>query len=95
MYYVYILFSESSGKTYVGYTSDLSRRLSEHNITEKKGFTLKYRPWKLIYSEMFEEKKEASSKEKYFKTGKGRDEIKKIVNRYKEFGEVSAAVEKD
>ena len=44
MYFVYVLLSPSSGKTYTGYTSDVERRLLEHNVTETTGFTLRYRP---------------------------------------------------
>ena len=47
MWYVYVLYSESSGKSYVGFTNDVERRLYEHNVSESRGFTLRYRPWKL------------------------------------------------
>jgi putative endonuclease len=40
MFTVYILYSISWGKSYVGYTNNVERRLQEHNITESKGFTL-------------------------------------------------------
>jgi putative endonuclease len=82
MFIVYVLYSPSSGKTYVGFTNDLDRRLVEHNITESKGFTLRYRPWILLYSEGSETKSEAMNREKYFKTGRGREEIKMIVLNY-------------
>jgi GIY-YIG catalytic domain len=39
MFSVYILYSASSGKTYVGFTKDFDRRVMEHNFTEEKGFT--------------------------------------------------------
>jgi putative endonuclease len=79
MFSVYILYSASSGKTYVGFTNDIDRRMLEHNFTEVKGYTLKFRPWTLIFTEEFEEKKDAMKREKYFKTGVGREEIKIIV----------------
>ncbi len=47
MYYIYILYSESSEKYYVGYTSDYQRRLTEHNTTERDTYTSKHRPWRL------------------------------------------------
>jgi putative endonuclease len=67
MYFVYILYSPASGKTYTGYTTDLERRLNEHNFSEVKGFTLRYRPWILIHTESFNEKTHALKKEKYNK----------------------------
>src|SRR5215207_7828574 len=65
MYTVYILFSVSSGKTYTGYTNNLERRLLEHNVTELTGFTLRYRPWVVMYTETFEQKSEAMAREKF------------------------------
>jgi putative endonuclease len=53
-FWVYILKSESTGKTYIGHTSDIERRLREHNDKElgKLRYTRKQKgPWKLIYSE--------------------------------------------
>ena len=48
-YYVYLLKSEVCNRTYVGYTTDVKRRLYEHNFTKKGAKrTTKNRPWKLI-----------------------------------------------
>ena len=55
MYYVYILESEKSGRHYVGLTSNLKRRLTEHNEGKVKS-TKRYRPWKIIYTEEFSTK---------------------------------------
>ncbi|MBN8666388.1 MAG: GIY-YIG nuclease family protein [Chitinophagales bacterium] len=82
MFFVYILHSASSGKTYTGFTINVERRLEEHNIAESSGFTLRYRPWTLIHTEPFEKKAEAMKREKYLKTGKGREEIKRIIQNY-------------
>ena len=96
MYIVYILYSISSGKTYVGFTNNVERRLQEHNVTESTGFTLRYRPWTIIHTEQFETKQLAMAREKFFKTGKGRDEIKVYIKQYLgSHGAVSAAAEKD
>ncbi|RJQ32423.1 GIY-YIG nuclease family protein [Candidatus Parcubacteria bacterium] len=76
-YYVYIV-KNSAGKIYVGQTYDISKRMAEHNELGK-GFTSKFRPWKLIYSEIFLSRKEAMAREKYLKTGTGRDWIKNNV----------------
>ena len=82
MYTVYLLYSLGSKKTYCGFTNNMPRRLEEHNVTESKGFTLKYRPWTLIHTEIYENKKDAMSREKQLKSGQGREEIKRIVNAY-------------
>ncbi len=57
MYTVYLLYSPQFSKSYVGYTSDLTARLISHNILGHKGWTLKYRPWELVYTEEFNTKK--------------------------------------
>ncbi len=88
MWYVYILYSGSGRKTYTGYTNDIERRLFEHNVSETKGFTLRYRPWVLIYTECFEGKPEAVAREKFFKTGQGREQLKLIVASFLNKGRV-------
>lgn len=66
MYYVYLLQSEKSEKFYVGFTSDLKRRLEEHN-TGKVQSTKAYIPYKLVYFEGFRSKKDALIREKKLK----------------------------
>ncbi len=97
MFTVYILYSPASGKSFCGYTNNISRRLEEHNFTERSGFTLRYRPWTLIYTESNLEKKDAILREKFLKTGNGRVEIKEIISKYLEGsgGAVSAVAEMD
>ncbi|MFM6976467.1 MAG: GIY-YIG nuclease family protein [Sphingobacteriaceae bacterium] len=56
----------------MGYTSDIANRLLSHNQLASKGYTVKYRPWKLIYKEEFETKTEALKREKELKSAKGR-----------------------
>ena len=50
---VYILFSKVYDKTYVGFTSNLTERFKSHNYLSKKGYTIKYRPWTVVYVEFF------------------------------------------
>ncbi len=73
------MYSQSHQKTYVGFTSDLEERLKSHNYYSKKGWTIRYRPWIVIYTEMYNDKKSAMAREKYFKTGAGRDFIQKEI----------------
>ena len=78
---VYILFSEDYGKTYIGFTSNLIERFKSHNYLSKKGYTIKFRPWKVIYVEFFTTKSEALKREKLLKSGKGREFIKEIISK--------------
>ena len=78
---VYILFSEKHHKTYVGFTSNLIERFKSHNYLSKKGFTIKFRPWEVIYVAFFTTKSEALKREKFFKTGKGREFIKEMISK--------------
>jgi len=70
---VYILFSKKHQKHYIGYTSNLIERFKSHNELATKGFTMKYRPWEVIYVEFFTSKFDALKREKFFKSGKGRE----------------------
>ena len=78
MFTLYILYSKSIDIYYVGYTNNIDRRLSEHN--RKKGkFTDKGIPWELVYSENFENKKQAMEREKLIKNKKSRSFIIEII----------------
>jgi putative endonuclease len=77
-YFVYILHSPSSGKYYVGQSSDPTRRLDFHNTIEK-GFTSRYRPWKLVYTKECGSRSEAMDMEKKIKQWKSKEKISKLV----------------
>ena len=47
--HVYILYSDSLSKYYVGHTNSINRRLYEHNSGHSK-FTRKGKPWELIFT---------------------------------------------
>jgi len=70
-YFVYVLSSTVTKKTYVGSTNDLGRRLLEHN-KGKSYFTKRYIPWKIIYTEEFDSMLAARQREKYLKSRSGR-----------------------
>jgi putative endonuclease len=65
-FYVYIL-SSRRGVLYVGVTSDLERRLDEHQHELIDGFTRKYGIKRLIYYEVFAEPLTAIDREKQLK----------------------------
>ncbi|MFY0674360.1 MAG: GIY-YIG nuclease family protein [Bacteroidia bacterium] len=79
MFTVYVLHSPKFNKIYIGYTSNLEQRLLSHNELGKKGWTIKFRPWKVLYTEGFETKAEAMKREKQLKSAKGREFIWKII----------------
>jgi len=83
LFWVYILKSDSTGKLCMGHTSDLNKRIKRHNSNESgsKRYTHKQTdPWKLIYSEKFATRSEAMKREKFLKSGKGREWIKDNFN---------------
>ncbi len=67
MYKVYVLYSSKYDKIYIGYTSNLESRIQSHNYFSTKGYTMKYRPWEVVYTEDFETKGEAMKREKELK----------------------------
>lgn len=71
MYFVYVLWSDKLQKRYVGFTSNLSKRLAEHN-SGKTPFTKTGMPWEIIYTEEYSVESEARLKEKFLKSGVGR-----------------------
>ncbi len=75
MHFVYILRSLKDNKRYIGCTNDLQRRLFEHNAGLVNS-TRNRKPLQLIYSEQFESKKDAMNREKFFKSGAGREFLK-------------------
>jgi len=79
MFTVYVLYSESFKKIYIGYTSDLAERLRSHNELGTKGWTIKFRPWKIVYTEIFETKESAMRREKQLKTAQGREWIWQVI----------------
>ncbi len=68
---VYILYSFTAKKFYTGYSSNLIQRFFWHN-NGNKGFTCRFRPWKVIHVEFFDSKNDALAREKYLKTGNAR-----------------------
>ena len=74
-YFLYVLKSESTGSSYVGHTSNLEKGFIEHNQGKSLSTKAK-RPWKLSYYEEYPTRSEAASREKHFKSFKGRLELK-------------------
>jgi len=63
MYYLYLLRC-ADGTLYAGITTDLERRVAEHNSSPRAArYTRSRRPVKLVYSKVFENKSAASQAE--------------------------------
>lgn len=76
MFFVYVLRSEYYNRFYVGMTSNIERRLGEHNKGKTKS-TKGYLPWKLFFFEEYPTRASARKREIYLKTGEGRAWIKR------------------
>jgi putative endonuclease len=80
MFYNYVLESKD-GHLYIGYTSDLRKRLREHNQGLNSS-TKRYKGWKVIYYEASLDKDDAERREKYLKTTQGNRLLKRRLKEY-------------
>jgi putative endonuclease len=78
MIIVYAIRSLSRKYIYVGMTNDVKRRIDEHNNGENRS-TKAYGPFILIYSEEFPDRASARIKEKYLKSGVGKEFLKTLL----------------
>jgi len=72
---VYVLKSEKDNTFYVGISKDPYKRLKGHNFGDSK-YTKSHRPYKLIYQEEHLNRIEARNRERYLKSGDGRELLK-------------------
>ena len=76
-YTVYAIKSQKDGRIYVGMTSNLKRRIIEHN-SKKTRSTKAYVPWVLFFTEICSDRQNARIREKYWKSGTGKEQLKKL-----------------
>jgi putative endonuclease len=81
MFYVYLLHSAKDKGFYIGFSTDLKRRLLEHMrggslATKSRG------PWKLIYYKAYTEREDAEGREKFLKSGVGRRFLRAQLRHY-------------
>lgn len=81
MFYVYVLQSEKDGGFYIGFTSDLKKRIKEHNNKMVRS-TRSRIPLRLVYYEACLNRIDATKREKYLKTSWGRRYIKNRLKNY-------------
>ncbi|PIZ98742.1 MAG: excinuclease ABC subunit C [Candidatus Komeilibacteria bacterium CG_4_10_14_0_2_um_filter_37_10] len=79
--YVYILQSLKDKLFYIGFTSNLNRRLNEHRSGRNKS-TSRRLPLKLIFFEAYLNKHDALRRESYFKTNKGKVTLRQMLKEY-------------
>jgi putative endonuclease len=76
--WLYILESEANRRFYVGISTNPERRLKHHNTTET-GFTARYRPWRLVFSQQFDSEREARTAERKIKDWKRRKMTRLVI----------------
>jgi putative endonuclease len=81
-YFVYIIYSQSLDRYYIGYTSDaIETRLRKHNANHK-GFTGKDADWIIKYTETYFSKHDAMKRESQIKSWKSRIKIEQLIRRH-------------
>jgi len=79
-FYVYILFSLKDKGLYIGYSTNLRNRLSQHARGKVKSTAFR-RPLKLVHYEYFINKADAKAREVFLKSGFGREQLKKALQK--------------
>jgi putative endonuclease len=77
MFHVYVLKSQKTGRRYVGSCENLETRVKRHNLGHSKA-TRHGVPWALVHTETFSNRADAARKERYYKSGRGRDEFDQL-----------------
>jgi len=78
-YFVYILYSVSIDKYYIGHTNNIERRIYEHNLGKEK-FTRKRIPWKIKFFRTYDTNIEATREELRLKKCKNRKYLEEYMN---------------
>ena len=75
----YILYSAYLGKYYIGHTEDTMEARLRRHLSNHSGFTGKAKDWILVFSKIFDTKKEAQAFENQIKGWKSRKAIEKLI----------------
>jgi putative endonuclease len=78
---MYVLRSIGTGAHYIGMTSDIHRRLQEHNSKSGR-WTSSRKPWELAGVEEFADRKSALARERYLKSKAGIAERRELFDRF-------------
>jgi putative endonuclease len=78
MWYLYLIQNDTTFEKYIGITTDLRRRVSEHNLSMNRSTKRKTGQWVLIYAEAYRSKEDAVIRERKMKLyGKSKQELLK------------------
>jgi putative endonuclease len=80
-FFVYVLESERDSNWYIGFTTDVERRVREHNDGTSRS-TKHRRPLKLIYFEAYLEENDAKGRERFLKSGSCHRFLKRQMRNY-------------
>ena len=76
--WVYVIRSNYDRSLYVGQTRNVSARIAEHNAGKCR-FTKGHLPWQLVYKEELNSRSKAVKRERFLKSGVGREELRNIL----------------
>ncbi len=80
-FFVYIIYSHTLDKFYIGYTVDVGKRLNEHNAGIST-FTSKAEDWVTKWTKAFETREEAMAEERRIKKKKSRRYIEWLISNF-------------
>ena len=81
MHFLYIIYSPSINKYYIGETANINERIKQHNSGFFKGaFTKQTKDWTIKFTFSLTSRTEARKAEKFIKRMKSRKFIEKIIN---------------
>jgi predicted GIY-YIG superfamily endonuclease len=75
-YFIYVLINPGNKRFYVGLTTDIKRRLKEHQTAKLSHRNIDFKP---VLIEIFSNKKDAQRRENYLKTTKGKFTLKAML----------------
>jgi putative endonuclease len=78
MFFVYILKSDTTDRSYVGSSHNVAERIRRHNAGHAKS-TKHGIPWQLVHLEAYDTRSDAVRREGYLKTGVGREEVARFL----------------
>ena len=81
MYFVYVLYSRTTNRHYIGFTTHITQRIGQHNSGITKS-TKGRGPWVVVHQEEFSTRSEAMRRELHLKSGIGREELKRIIEEH-------------
>lgn len=82
MFYVYLLECTDDKSWYIGYSSNLKQRVSRHLGGDGARTTGRKGHWQLIYYEAYKNERDAKGRERFLKSGSGRNFLKKQLVNY-------------